>query len=216
LRLKYAPRKGVRVLSNLALLRKVGQVRSIREWVAAEEARLRKADPKISPEALNKEVAKTRVKLFEKDNTVYEAVGEVDTMVVEPNPNGLLRPLEVAEGKAGGAGQHSEATQQLSDVVAEFEKIAGGQSDVQIFEMTGKRQLGRNITSTFDLSKSADIARTTFGPEGRGFNASLGFTEGELRGVAESLLKNLPPDKPATVRPVTSPREDEEERAPAR
>jgi hypothetical protein len=216
LRIKYAGRKGVKFLSNLALVRKIGQYKSLREWITAEEARIRERQPGISQEALNKEVGKTRVKLFEKNSQVYESVGEVDTMVVEPGAKGLLRPLEVAEAKAGGAKQPSEAAQQLTEAVTVFEQIAKGQSNVQIFEMTGKKQLGKELTSTFDLSQSGAIERTTFGPEGKGFDVSLGFTEAQLRGLAESLLKNLPPDKPATIPPVTSPREEEKNTVPAR
>ena len=157
-----------------------------------------------------------RVKLFEKNSQVYESVGEVDTMVAEPGAKGLLRPVEVAETKAGGARQPSEAAQQLTDAVTVFEQIAKGQSNVQIFEMTGKKQLGKDLTSTFDLSQIGAVERTTFGPEGKGFDVSLGFTEAQLRGLAESLLKNLPPDKPATIPPVTSPREEEKNTVPAR
>jgi hypothetical protein len=216
-RLKYAGRKGVQFLSNLALVRRVGNFKSLQQWIKAEEARIRVTEPNITQAELNKAVGRTRVRLFEKDNAVYESIGEVDTLVAEPAGKGLLRPLEVTETKAGGSKQPSEAAGQLTDAVAELQKIASGYSGVQIFEMTGKKTLGRNITSSFDLSQISGVQRTTFGPEGKGFDVSLGFTEGELKGVADSLLKNLPPDEPAPVRPVTSPREEEEaKKAPVR
>jgi hypothetical protein len=52
----------------------------------------------------------------------------------------------------------------------------------------------------------------TFGPEGdKLWDVTLGYTEAEFKALAESLLRNLPPDKPATARPPTAPRKREEE-----
>ena len=211
LRIKYAGRRGVQFVSNLALVRKLGQYKSIRDWTVAEEARIRSKQPGISDAALNREVSKTRVKLFEKNNQVYQSIGEVDTLVAEPGAGGKLRPLEIAEAKAGGATSASEAGRQLSAVVQSFERIAAGEGDISLYELTGDKQLGKDMTQSFDLSQTKAIEQTTYGPEGRtGFSSSLGFTDVELKGVAESLIKNLPPEKPATIPPVTTPRKEPE------
>jgi hypothetical protein len=210
LRIKYAGRKGTQFLSNLALVRKLGNFRSLREWVSAEEARIRTQQPKITDEALNREVAKTRVKLMEKDGRVYESLGEVDTLVAEPNAKGTLQPLEIAEVKAGDK-PAAEALGQLARIIDGFDRIAQGDRNIKVFEMSGKKALGKELTPRLDLSLAKTIELSTRGPEGKaGFTQGLGFTEAELKGVAESLLKNLPPEKPAPVRPLTSPREKEE------
>lgn len=210
LRIKYAGRQGVQFISNLAVVRKLGQYRSIREWTGAEEARIRRAQPGIADAALNKAVSETRVKLFEKNNAVYESLGEVDTLVAEPGAHGKLKPLEVAEAKAGRSSA-ADANAQLAEVVQAFDKIAAGDSGVRLFERAANNRLGKDMTSSFDLSQTTGIERSTSGPQGRtGFSENLGFTDAELGGVAESLIRNLPPDKPATVAPVTSPRDETE------
>ena len=52
----------------------------------------------------------------------------------------------------------------------------------------------------------------TFGPTGdKAWDVTLGYTDAEFKAMAESLLRNLPPDEPATARPPTAPRKKEEE-----
>ena len=212
LRIRYAARKTVQFISSLQVVRRVGEYRSIRDWTKAEEARIHKEKPNLTDAELSKEVSKTRVKLFEKDGAVWESLGEVDTMVAEPGVNGKLTPLEIAEVKAGGTKGGTDAANQLKNIVKLFGRIAGGDQNVRLYEQKGPQQLGKDLTSSFDLSQAGSVLQTTFGPEGRmGFSESLGYTEADLKGVAESLLKNLPPDKPARVVPVTSPDQKEEQ-----
>ncbi|MGY3036601.1 hypothetical protein ACVIIV_005771 [Bradyrhizobium sp. USDA 4354] len=216
LRMRYAGQKTVQFISSLQVVRVVGQYKSIRDWTKAEEARIRQEKPNITDAELNKEVSKTRVKLFEKDGAVWESLGEVDTMVAEPGANGKLKPLEITEVKAGSTKGGTDAARQLGKIVDLFGAIAGGDPNVRLYEQKGPQQLGKDLTSSFDLSQARSILQTTFGPEGRtGFSESLGYTEADLKGVADSLLKNLPPEKPARVAPVTSPDPKEREPEPA-
>jgi hypothetical protein len=101
----------------------------------------------------------------------------------------------------------------LTDVLTELRAIGQNSSTSQVFELQGKRGLGQDVTRQLALDAlQQDPAMRTFGPEGdKLWNVTLGFTEAEFRALAESLLKNLPPEKPQTVRLPTAPREKEKE-----
>jgi hypothetical protein len=216
LRTQYAGRKGVKFLSNLAVMRRLPGVRSIGDWARAERARIQKAEPGISAKELDARVDKGVGKLFEKDGQIYEAVGEVDTMVVEPGADGRLGILEMAEAKTGGSASPGTAMGQLTRVLAELRRIGQNSSTAQVFELQGKRGLGQDITRRLALDGlQQDPAMRTFGPEGEKlWDVKLGFTEAEFKAMAESLLRNLPPEKPPTARPPTAPREKEREPVP--
>jgi Domain of unknown function (DUF4157) len=216
LRTQYAGRKGVKFLTNLAVMKRLPGVRSIGDWARAERARIQAAEPGIPAEDLESRVQKGVDKLFEKDGDLYEALGEVDTMVVEPRPDGRLGVLEMAEAKAGGRRSPAEAKGQLTDVLAELRGIGNKSSTAQVFELQGKRGLGEDITRKLAVDAlQQDPAMRTFGPEGdKMWDVTLGYTEAEFKALAQSLLRNLPPDKPQTALPPTAPREKEKEYVP--
>lgn len=216
LRTQYAGRKGVKFLTNLAVMKRLPGVRSIGDWAQAERARLKTAEPGISAEKLESRVQKGVDKLFEKDAHIYEAIGEVDTMVVEPRPDGRLDVLEMAEAKASGRASPTSAREQLTDVLAELRRIGDKSSTAQIFELQGKRGLGEDITRKLAVDAlQQDPAMRTFGPEGdKMWDVTLGYTDAEFKALAQSLLRNLPPDKPQTSLPPTAPREKEHEQVP--
>jgi hypothetical protein len=216
LRARYAGKAGVKFLSNLALVRRLGSYRSLGEWRTAAETRLRGEKPDITDKALRKALSKEAAKLFEKAGEVFESLGELDTMVVEPGTGGRVRPLEFTEVKTGSE-TPGQAKGQLDKAAAALEQINGGDPDVRVFELRGKKELGADITRTLDLSDTAAATRTTYGPIGeKAFDQSLGYTVEDLAGVAESILRNTPPDKPARPAPVSYPKDRDEEPAPAR
>ena len=208
LRTQYAGRAGVQFRSNLAVMKQLPGVRTIADWAQAEQARIRAEEPTISSRDLNARVQKGFGKLFEKDGHLYEAIGEVDTMVVEPGPDGRLHILEMAEAKTGRTARPSKAAEQLTDVLTELRQIGDKTSTAQVFELQGKRGLGQDITRQLALDAlQQEPAMRTFGPDGnKPWDVTLGYTEAEFKAMAESLLRNLPPDKLPTARPPTAAR----------
>ena len=151
LRTQYAGRKGVTFLANLAVMKRLPGVDSIGDWARAERARIKATEPGISDKNLDARVQKDVKKLFEKDGHIYEAIGEIDTMVVERGPDGRLGILEMAEAKTGGSATPSKARGQLTDILAELRRIGQKDSTSQVFELQGKRGLGEDITPKLAL-----------------------------------------------------------------
>ncbi len=210
---QYAGRKGIKFLTNLAVMRLLPGVKSIGEWARAERARIQQ-EPNVAAKDVEARVQKGVDKLFEKDGQIYEALGEVDTMVVEVRPDGRLAILEMAEAKASASRGPTKAREQLTDVLTELRAIGDKTSTAQVFEMQGKRGLGEDVTGKLALDAlQQSPAMRAFGPEGEQlWDVKLGYTEAEFKAMADSLVQNLPPDKPQTARPPAAPREEEREK----
>jgi hypothetical protein len=80
--------------------------------------------------------------------------------------------------------------------------------------MQGKRVLGDDITRDLALDSLQQPPTRVFGPEGdKIWDVTLGYNEAEFKAMADSLVRNLPPDEPATPRPPTAPRDEDKEPA---
>jgi len=204
LRAKHMSNAAVRIVSNLVIVRHLGRL-TIGDWVRAKAAELKKLG-KSEPE-IQKYLDAERPKLLEKDGQLYYTEGEIDVAALEQTKTGL-RPLELAETKSSKGATFG--AQQLAKAVGLLEKLPAEQ-DLRVFEQTGPRQLGTDLTSQLDVS-GAKPATTTFGPADRaGFSEPFDYTTAQLEDVAKSLVRNLPPDEPPTARPPTAPREDRDE-----
>ena len=215
LTVKYAKVKGMKILSNLALAERFGTGRTIAEAKAALEQQVARENPGM-PEADRAQlVAKTVAKLLVLDGKVYVALGEIDNMVTEPGRiQGTSRPLEVSESKTGARDAPKDAKAQVDRVLDLLGQVRDAQkqgrvSPIRVLKLSGKKTVTGDVTGSLDLTGPRDIAGSTYGPLGRGFTANFEFTDTELSGVAGSIIRNLPPDKPATVPPLTSPKDDE-------
>jgi hypothetical protein len=194
LQTKYPASKGYKVLTNLAVAKELKGFKSIAEWRAAEKAKA-KVDP--SSEAairLEKQLSRQAARLFEKDGKVYDAIGEIDIMVTEPVKGGKPRPVEVSEVKTGGTDKAIEATKQIEQSTQGLGQIAANEPGVRLFERTGHNEIGKELTGDFDLSQLSSLKKTTYGLEGKtGFSETLGVAEEVIVGLADSLIKSLPP-----------------------
>ena len=153
------PARGTRILSNLAIVRRVPGVRTIAEW--AEARRAEGVDQKT--------VSKGAARLFEKDGAVYEAIGEVDAMVAEEVSGGKLQPKLLEEVKTGEADRPTPARAQAENARAALKEAGTNPKDVRVFERPGKQTLGADVTEKLDLSSVEGTTVRARGPAGKGF-----------------------------------------------
>jgi hypothetical protein len=194
LRSKYPPSGKYTILSNIEIARLIPGFDSIAKWQAAEKAAGRSGDPGG---------------LYERNGQLWKSVGNADALVAEPGANGKFRPVEVEEAKTGRGDSATKAAQQVAKVTGGLADIAAGKTDVRIFDRVGKNQIGRDLTDQFDLSQLGSLKSSTRGPEGRGFQESLGYDEQILRLLAESLIKSLPPAAPQPALPPLPSKRDQ-------
>lgn len=207
---KYAKRKGITFLNNIAVIRRVTGYRTITEWRVAEEARIKAAEPDIDPAKLKRMLSRGAARYFEYDGHLWESVGEIDAVVAEPGAKGKLRPVELAEVKAGGQQSASDAAAQLDAAATGLKQIgAGAGADLKIVELSGKKTVAADLTEAFDLSNVDSAQKTTVGPKESAFPEQLDLTAEELTALAQSLMQNLPPAGPQTIPPTSLPRKEE-------
>ena len=182
-----------RIVSNLALVKEVPGYKTIEAWKKATNA---------SPEDV--------AKMFEAKDKIYQSLGEIDSMVVEDAPGGKPQAKVIEEVKTGASDQPTKALEQVTNkVFPALQKIVAGDASVKVFELTGKKSLGAERTGDFDFSGS--IQAQTRGPEGKGFQKSLGYDPDVLEATAKTLIQEgLPPDQPQTIPPVTGLKPKEE------
>ena len=215
LTVKYAGVKGMKILSNLALAERFGTEKTIAEAKTVVEQKVAAENPDMPAGEQADLVAKTVAKLLVLDGKVYLTLGEIDNMVTEPGRvEGTSRPLEVSESKTGARDKPKDAQTQVDRVLDLLGRIRAAQNDgkvspIRVLQLSGKKTVTGDVTGSLDLTRPTEIAGSTYGPLGRGFTANFEFSDAELSGVADSILRNLPPDKPATIPPLTSPKDDE-------
>jgi hypothetical protein len=196
-RAQHPASQGYQTLSNLEIARELPH-RTVAEWQAAEAKAGRQADTG---------------KLRRKGKKLYESIAEVDVMTALRLARNKLRPVEVEQVKAGKADRGPQAASQNVKVRDGLQRVAAGESGVGVFEKAGKTTLGQELTPRLDLSRSTTIGEATRGPAGKkGFDRQLPYDAALLEAVAEGLVKpgGLPPAEPQPVRPLTSPRKEEE------
>lgn len=95
-------------------------------------------------------------------------------MVVEPQANGLLRPVELEQVKAGTKpAEIGEGKDQNNKAYGAMQKIAAGDRSYQIFDRTGKNRLGANRTADFDLTALDPTKQHVRALPGRGDEADI-------------------------------------------
>jgi hypothetical protein len=134
---------------------------------------------------------------------VYDGIGEIDIVIVEEVKGGKPRSVELSEVKRGGD-KSSKAGEQIDKSIAGMADIAARKSGVFLFELIAKNRLGKDVSNVYHLSGISTIHKFTFGLQGRdGFSDSLEISEEGITGLAESLIKNLPPSRQTPALPPT-------------
>jgi len=188
-----ATQPNTRIVSNLGIMKEVPGYKTIAEWQRATGASSRDA-----------------AKMFQGDGKIYESMGEIDQMVVEDVPSGKPKATLIEEVKTGATDQPQKALAQVTDkVFPALQQMLAGDKSIKIFELTGKKELGGERTGAYDFS--GKIQAQTRGPQGKGFQQSLGYDPEVLEETAKSLIEQgLPPAKPQTIPPITGPHKKEE------
>lgn len=201
---KYPPSEGYQT-ANVVIARLLRGFRSIAEWRISERAKAQAANPKVDAVQIEEQLSERAKRLYERDGKLYLGIGEIDTLVSKATADAKLNPVELAETKTGRNDSPSKAMAQVDKAQAGLEQAAAGDADVKLFDRVGKNGLGAERTSDFDLSNINSVNKVTRGPAGKGFNEDLGYDVEQLQWVAESLVQNLPPAKPAVIPPIVSP-----------
>lgn len=179
---KGTSKDDVESMRNVEVVEKVPGYNSIDSW--------RKDNlSKMDAATLRKEVAKLR----EGDGQLWRSITEIDYLILKktPNTSGLKSILEAGQVKSGAGDQHSEAWAQHEKAQEGIERMMGGDLDVQIFLRGDKGgPLGKNISKQVDFSTLKNAKKVTYGPEGKGFDKSLGLGTENLNNMAEKAINN--------------------------
>jgi hypothetical protein len=120
--------------------------------------------------------------LTERDDGLYIQRGEIDMMVVEPQPSGKARITAREEVKTGTRDTNADARGQLDDQSGLLREAATGNKTIRL------EVGGRDITAHVDLASDAGAAKSTRGPAGKGFDKSLGASASDLEALCKELL----------------------------
>ena len=108
--------------------------------------------------------------------------GEIDMMLVEPQPGGKAKVVAREEVKTGGRDTNADARGQLDDQTNLLHEAATGKKTIRL-EVSG-----RDITGDIDLASDAVANKSTRGPVGKGFDKSLGVSASDLEALCKDLL----------------------------
>jgi hypothetical protein len=206
----YAGKSNFKLRSNLVVVREVPGYKSVSAWRNAEKARLSSQPNGPKGAELEKILSRKAARLFEKNGKVYESMGEMDIMMTEVVKGGKPRPVEVSEVKTGGE-KASDARAQLNQASEGLSDIAAKKPGVYLYERTGHNQIGKDVSSEFDLSQLSTLKQSVYGLEGRQGYSSLGVTEESIAGLAASLIKSLPPKGQTPALPPPTKENEEED-----
>lgn len=195
---KYAANKNVKVHSNLAIVKEIKGFKSVAEWRAARKAQLIREgniqEGTTQANKLEKDLSRAAAKHFEQNGKLYEALGEIDMMMVETVKGGKPKPVELSEVKTGGGDKASEAMGQLDSAQNALTDLQAKKPDIYLFERVEHHKIGRDLSAEYDLSSIGAVAKSTYGLQGKaGFTDSLGVTEETIVSLAQSLVDSLPP-----------------------
>jgi hypothetical protein len=160
---------GTKVLDGIKVYEKLPEA-SVDEWKAN--------NPGKPPDGLTR-----------REGQLYMQRGEIDVMVVEPQPGGKANVVAREEVKTGGRDTNADARGQLDDQTNLLHEAATGKKTIRL------EASGRDITAEIDLASDAAASKSTRGPAGKGFDKSLGISASDLEGLCKDLL-----DKNSTVR----------------
>ncbi|MFT4163794.1 MAG: hypothetical protein QM650_00955 [Microlunatus sp.] len=210
----YAGKSNFKIHTNLALVKVIRGFKSVAEWRAARKAQLvqernvRDGTPEAAK--LEKELSRAAAKHFEQNGILYEALGEIDMMMVETVKGGKPRPVEISEVKTGRNDTGKGAMDQLNTAQRALADLHAKTPDVYMFERVAHHTIGRNLSAEYDLSTIGNVAKSTYGLQSKtGFTESLGLTEETIIGLAQSLVDSLPPSGTIPSLPPVS-KDDEE------
>jgi hypothetical protein len=120
--------------------------------------------------------------LTERDDGLYMQRGEIDLMVVEPQPSGKAKIAAREEVKTGTRDTNADARGQLDDQSGLLRDAAAGNKTIRL------EAGGRDITDHVDLASDAAASKSTRGPAGKGFGKSLGVSASDLEALCKELL----------------------------
>ena len=162
-----AENKGAKVMSEVHV------------WIEQDEATI--ADYKA---AHADEFKKSSPGLKEIDGKIYREMTDMDLVVASPGPDGgpatVLRREEI---KTGGE-TADKAKTQLTDLTRDVREALASDKQVKLFKD------GAEITPQIDVASIPGATAETRGPEGRGFDRSLGITLDDLNKLITDLLQH--------------------------
>ena len=126
---------------------------------------------------------------------IFLEITDLDFLVTEHNGgNGKDRMIHAEEVKAGGGETHDGARKQQDAAFDAVSEAARGGRKVMLLE--GSKGAWKDVTGDFDLSSLERKNMKTRGPEGRGFDESLGMSPDDLDAMVANLISTyagLPP-----------------------
>jgi hypothetical protein len=154
-------------------------MREVQVWIEQDEATI--VDYKT---AHSQEFKKSNPGLKEIGGKVYREMTDMDLVVAAPGPDGgpatVLRREEIKTGSESA----SKAKAQLTDLNSDIRKALSNNKQVKLFKD------GDDITSQIDVASIPRSPAETRGPEGRGFDRSLGITLDDLDKLVTELLQH--------------------------
>lgn len=202
LKAEFGGTMGGRIVSRLAVARRIAGFKTIAEWKTAEVAAGRPGET---------------ARLIQYQGEVFRLVGEADAVVMQETSPGQYRPIAVEEVKGGAADSPTKAKAQVTKLTGALTELSGGSTELRVFELKDSHTVGSDWTWQLDLSAVDSITNRTRGPEGKGFDTSLGYDAEVLLELAKSIAKDgLPPKNPTkTLPPLARPSEEKKEPVPA-
>jgi hypothetical protein len=155
---------GSKVIDNVKIYEKLPEA-SLDEWKAK--------NPNRSPSGLT-----------ERDDGLYIQRGEIDMMIVEPQPGGKARVAAREEVKTGARDTSADARKQIVEQTGLLRDAAAGKKQIRL------EAGGEDITGQIDLASDAAASKSTRGLAGKGFDKSLGVAAGDLEALCKELLAN--------------------------
>jgi hypothetical protein len=122
--------------------------------------------------------------LTERDDGLYIQRGEIDMMVVEPQPAGKAKVTAREEVKTGVRDTNADARKQIAEQAGLLRDAAAGNKAIRL------EVGGNDITGQIDLASDAAASKSTRGPAGKGFDKSLGVSATDLESLCKELLAN--------------------------
>jgi len=107
-------------------------------------------------------------------------------LVTMDQPNGILHTEEI---ETGGNDRPNAARGHLNNGINALHEAASGGRKVQLFEG------GKDVTGELDLASMHGKSNQTRGPEGKGFESSLGLSSTDLDAMIKKLLE---PPRPSS------------------
>jgi hypothetical protein len=151
----------------------------VQVWIEQNEATI--ADYKATHPH---EFRKSNPGLKEIGGKLYREMTDIDLVILAPGPDGgpatVLRREEIKTGSDSA----NKAKTQLTELNSDIRKALSNNKQVKLFKD------GADVTSQIDVASIPNATAETRGPEGHGFDRSLGITLDDLKELVSELLRH--------------------------